>query len=544
MYQSYFRLREPAFNLTPDPRFFFRHSSHEEAYATLCYGVEQRKGIIVITGEAGTGKTTLLRMFVQNAAPKIHSSYILDPHLSFVELLRCMLDAFGLPESRADRADMIRQLNGYLIEQLEKGDKVALLLDEAQDLSNEVLEELRLLSNLEDAGEKLVQIVLIGNPEFESRLEQVSFCQLRQRIALRSQLAPLNSEDVCPYIECRLSTAGYTGDSLFATSAISRIALYSKGIPRLINTICDNALLIACATAQNKVGAETIDAVAGELNLEEPSYSLTALTEEAKDFIAKLRQKYGLPVPRLEIPADLAVQMGGRRGDQTEDHGVIDESSNANGPKTKTWKQLSVAAIIVAILGGATLLFSRNESAVKLPDVTGQVREVIALVPVIYRVLMTHGPPTDTTINEGSIAKSPSSGEEPLVSSEISRRARPPATVRQNAPKTSHGNVAEPNLSGVDSTASGKRDQRVLGKPQGGDEQTRSSSRRSVQVVYQNSLVRDKPASDAEIVATLRRGTRVRLVGRKGDYWQISSIAPETIRGYVHKEDAFFEPLQ
>ncbi len=266
MYESYFGLREPPFSVTPNPRFFFTNSSCREAFATLCYGVEQRKGIVVVTGEAGTGKTTLLKMFMHRASASVHASYILDPHLSFAELLRCTLAVLGL-EGAGDRLTITRRFYGYLVEQLTNDHLVVLLLDEAQDISDEVLNELTLLSDLENDGAKLLQIVFVGQPEFESKIEQLSFHRLKQRIALRSRLTPLSADEISPYIDFRLTAAGYRGKTIFFNAAVERIAFYSKGIPRLVNVICDNALLIACATSQNVVDAETIEEAADGLQL-------------------------------------------------------------------------------------------------------------------------------------------------------------------------------------------------------------------------------------------------------------------------------------
>lgn len=542
MYESYFKLREPAFNLTPNPRFFYANSSHREAFATLSYGVERRKGIIVITGEAGTGKTTLLRMFVQKPGSTIHLSYIVDPHLNFIELLQCASDAFGLAQSR-DRLAMLRQLNGYLREQFKKDHIVALLFDEAQDLNDEVLDELRLLSDLADAGENLIQIVLVGQSELESRLAEPSFRQLKQRVALRSRLVPLSREEIRPYIECRLSAAGYAGENLFATSAIERIALHSKGIPRVINVICDNALLMVCATSQNGVGAETIEEVAGELQLGGFCRSLTG-------FVPSETPIWGGP----EGFAGHAV-IGGRREANAEDRWVLDGanvSKTSGGRRTATerdarkWKQRTISYLMVVfILGGATLFFSRQESGFDLSPVAQlveQIKEVFAPIPGrIYRILMTHGL-NGNTISEGSTVKSPGREEGSFLNLELRRHFGSLTMTRKGTAETiqgdGYGNRAEIDLKRADHTASAKSAHQTLSRQQDRDE------KKPVRVVVENSFVRNEPTSNAEIIATLRPGARVQLVGKKGDYWQIRSLEPEVVRGYVHQEDAFFEPLQ
>jgi general secretion pathway protein A len=271
MYGQYFGLAELPFSVTPDPRFSYNNSLYREAFATLRYGIETRKGFIVITGEAGTGKTTLLRRLIRSVEATIHTAFIFNTRLGFTELLRLALNDLGLVNCAQDRLTLMAELNDYLIEQLEKDHIVSLLVDEAQDLSDEMLEELRLLSNLETDRAKLIQIVLMGQPELERKLDQPKLRQLKQRVAVRCRLAPLKSTEVAPYIDSRLQTVGYQGKELFDLGSIQKIALYSKGIPRLINVVCDNALLIAYATSKSKVSAKIIDEVARDLQLIEPS---------------------------------------------------------------------------------------------------------------------------------------------------------------------------------------------------------------------------------------------------------------------------------
>src|SRR5918992_6297212 len=270
MYDQHFGFLEPPFSVTPDPRFSYTNSVYQEAFATLRYGIETRKGFIVITGEAGTGKTTFLREFLRNVGSTVHKAFFFNPHVDLNELLRLVLHDLGIESSTEDRLTMMAQLNEYLIEQLRKDHVVSLLIDEAQNLSDEMLEELRLLSNLETDREKLLQIVLMGQPELERSLERQELRQLKQRVAIRCRLTPLAAREVASYIDSRLETVGYEGKELFDSGCIEKIALYSKGIPRLINVLCDNALLIAYASSKRKVSPAIVQEAARDLQLLEP----------------------------------------------------------------------------------------------------------------------------------------------------------------------------------------------------------------------------------------------------------------------------------
>jgi general secretion pathway protein A len=267
MYKNHFGFRESPFNVTPDPDFLWVNSTYMEAFATLQYGIEEKKGFIVITGEVGTGKTTLLRKFMRTMGSSIHSVFIFNTYLTFTELLRLTLRDLGLPIPSEDRLTMIETLNGYLIEQLKNRHVVCLLIDEAQNLSDDALEGVRLLSNLETDKEKLIQIVLMGQPELKDRLDQPQLRQLKQRVVLECRLVPLEKDDVRSYIDFRLKAAGYEGPGLFQAGAIDRITFYSKGIPRLINVICDNALLSAYAGSEKIVTPQMIEDAANDLRL-------------------------------------------------------------------------------------------------------------------------------------------------------------------------------------------------------------------------------------------------------------------------------------
>src|SRR5262245_43189110 len=279
VYDKHFGFSDLPFNITPNPRFVYENPFYREAFATLRYGIEARKGFIVVTGEVGTGKTTLLRAVMHNLETTVHSAFIFNPKLTFTQLVRSILNDLGITEFSHDRLTLITKLNNYLIEQLKKDHVVAILIDEAQDLSDDLLEEIRLLSNLETDSGRLIQIVLMGQPELEQRLDQPHLRQLKQRIVLRCRLTPLPKNEVGSYINYRLKTAGYQGKEIFEAKAVEKIGLNSQGIPRIINVICDNALLIAYASSKRKVSAEMVEEVTRDLQLTVPSKDRVASSE-------------------------------------------------------------------------------------------------------------------------------------------------------------------------------------------------------------------------------------------------------------------------
>ena len=270
MYNDYFGFREKPFSVTPDPRFFYTNPHYQEAYANLVYAIHERRGFVVLTGEIGIGKTTLLRRLMENIEPNTHVIFFYNTTLSFEELLDFICEDLGLGVQDKGRLQKIQALNQFLIEQLAKGGTVVLLIDEAQNLGEEVLENLRLLSNLETSSEKLLQIALVGQPELETKLDRPGLRQLKQRIALKCRLSRLDEEEVGPFINYRLSAVGYKRHQLFASDAIQEIAFYSKGFPRLINILCDNALLISYATSKKRVTADIIREAASDLRLVVP----------------------------------------------------------------------------------------------------------------------------------------------------------------------------------------------------------------------------------------------------------------------------------
>lgn len=243
MYERFFEFVEAPFNQTPDPRFFFSSSKHEEAFAHVLYGIRERKGFIVVTGEVGTGKTTLCRVLLEKLDRRVRTSLIFNPSLTTTELLQTINQDFGLPAASNSKKELLDELNRFLLDILPGGGNAALLIDEAQALSIECLEEVRMLSNLETDKEKLLQIILLGQPELARKLALPELRQLNQRVALRSTLEPLDLEETSVYITHRIQVAGGSNKVLFTPPAIEKIYRLSRGIPRLINSVCDKALL-------------------------------------------------------------------------------------------------------------------------------------------------------------------------------------------------------------------------------------------------------------------------------------------------------------
>jgi general secretion pathway protein A len=243
VYLSYYGLTEPPFDITPNPRFLFYSAKHREAFNHLLYGLRERKGFVQMTGEVGAGKTTLCRAMLEQLDGHFATALILNPIMSAGELMKAVAVEFGLSVNGLDRLDTLAAINQFLLKQIERGKETVLIIDEAQDLTDELLEQVRLLSNLETDNRKLLQIVLLGQPELRARLNNPRLRQLRQRITVRYHLRPLTRDEVVRYVQHRLHVSGGNGTPYFTQPALWRVYHYSGGIPRLVNAVCDKALL-------------------------------------------------------------------------------------------------------------------------------------------------------------------------------------------------------------------------------------------------------------------------------------------------------------
>lgn len=266
MYCQFYGLGEKPFNVTSDPAFFFLSRKHREALSHLSYGVSQRKGIIIITGEIGTGKTTLCRFFLNQLKEKFKTAFILNPYFSEQQLFEVITKDFGLNIKDKSNLSFIWELNNFLLKESAAGNNIVLIIDEAQNLEPNQLEQIRLLSNLETTKDKLIQVILVGQPELNHRLSLYELRQLRQRVMVRYHILPLEKNDVKNYVIHRLKIAGSLDKVIFKEEAFQMIADFSGGTPRLINIICDRALLAGFVDEVKTIDANIINRCLAELS--------------------------------------------------------------------------------------------------------------------------------------------------------------------------------------------------------------------------------------------------------------------------------------
>jgi general secretion pathway protein A len=264
MYKRFYNLQRNPFEITPDPLFLFSTKKHNEALAALYYGVRRRKGFVVMTGEVGTGKTMLVRCLLQVLnQTDVSYAYVFNPRLSAMEFLQYIAGDFRLPTSGKSKSTLLLELSSFLIARHQKGFTTVLIVDEAHHLSADLLEEIRLLTNLETSEQKLLQILLVGQQELDEKLDSVDLRQLKQRIALRSHLSPLDLDDTRGYVYFRLQRSGNSKPSeIFPVETIVKIHEYSQGLPRLINTLCENALIHGYARQSQSICPEIIEEIA------------------------------------------------------------------------------------------------------------------------------------------------------------------------------------------------------------------------------------------------------------------------------------------
>jgi len=268
MYKEFYGLRANPFNVNPDPRYLFLTRHTEEALACLTYGIQSRKGFVLLTGEVGTGKTTLINKLLEwLRLQQVATAFIFNSRLNVPQFLDYMLADFGIPCDSKAKSQVLLRLYNWLLDRYRAGETAVLIVDEAQSLSDEVLEEIRMLTNLETFTEKLLQIVLVGQPELEQRLKQPQLRQLRQRLTLRAKTHALTLDETKAYVQQRLRIAGSNGQRIFEPEALVSIHHYAAGIPRVVNLLCEHCLVSSFVDQQKTIGPAVVDGVARDFDL-------------------------------------------------------------------------------------------------------------------------------------------------------------------------------------------------------------------------------------------------------------------------------------
>ncbi len=485
MYNEHFGFLAPPFSATPDSRIFYDNELYREAFANLRYGIEWRKGLILLTGDVGTGKTTLLDKIIRDLGSTIQVIFISYDQLNSTELIQLVSRGLGLVSDPQDRVSSIEQLRHYLIAQFRRRHIVALLIDEAQNLSDETFESIRFLSNFQYGGEKLLQIVLTGQPELQIRLNHPKLHHLKQRIVIHSRLTSLTNDEVSRYITFRVRGAGFRGKDLFDAEVLADISLFSGGIPRLINIICDNALLLAYADGKKTVTTEIVQEVARDLGLANRPEPNRGAAFTAPD----IRHSAFQTTPTTSS-GPTAVMQPPRR-------------------KSLAWVPIGLVLALLALGGAGGGLYSQQ-----IKGYLGQVAATDNHPAATLNEYQNRPVRLRTSESELSLA---------LREGVTAVRAKPEDLPKDHAAPSSAPNSEQP-------------------QPQENSPKKRDSRLGTFEVVGQSSFVRGSPRADAKIIATLEPSTRIKVVSARGDYLQVQAVFEgKAIRGYVHREDAFFE---
>jgi len=277
MYKEFYGLRANPFNVNPDPRYLFLTRHTEEALACLTYGIQSRKGFVLLSGEVGTGKTTLINKLLEwLRLQQVPTAFVFNSRLNVTQFLDYMMADFGIPCDSKAKSQVLLRLYNWLLDRYRAGETAVLIVDEAQNLSDEVLEEIRMLTNLETFTEKLLQIVLVGQPELEQRLKQPQLRQLRQRLTLRAKTHPLSLEETKAYVQQRLRIAGSNGQEIFNGDALVAVHRCAAGIPRVINLVCEHCLVSGFVDQQKVIGPPVVEAVARDFDLAESRFEASS----------------------------------------------------------------------------------------------------------------------------------------------------------------------------------------------------------------------------------------------------------------------------
>jgi general secretion pathway protein A len=614
MYNEFFGLSESPFNITPNARFFYRTPSCDEALGAVRHAIEARKGVIVITGEPGTGKTLFLKSLARDMDPRVRTVIVYNPHTDLNGLLRLLLDRLDLHATADDRTAMFHRLTDFLIEQRRYNCTICLLIDEAQELDEKTLDELRLLSNLDFEDEALLPVVLLAQPELHMKLDQLSARRIKQRVALTRHTYPLVRMEIGPYIRRRLEVANYKGGDLFGPQALEKIAAYSGGIPRMVNSICDNSLIRAYTAKRSVISPEIIDQVAREMHISAPlslqiqpwPSGLTEMRSEsapvAEDADSVIDELAGSPVAKqvgassdLENLEATAVHpyrtdsMAPRQPGTTEPiQGSLDNEASPNSdtevpPKHDPGSRANVAGssalnarpgirrapvpwrirwrirhacanlrlywyAIAALIGLLMLAFGINVSFSHLAGIysgASTAKRATGVDPSSSRSDKSQAA-QNVEPTRALAAPSPPNSAISVDKQKKAATFHPRATVQADSGRIelSYANREKPDPMNAAPPPPPLNGEPRRAQPANSPGKTNGSGGKDAATtikVVAASLVRNKPTAGAEIISTLEPGSRVTVLALSRDYYLVRSVDKQSIRGYVHREDAFFE---
>ncbi len=558
MYNHYFGFSESPFNIIPNSRFYYHTQSCREVLEVVQNGVEMRKGLIVVVGEPGSGKTLFLKFLERVLAPEGATVVVQNPRADLDIILRLLMERLELHGAVDDRTARLGRLTEYLISERKAGRLVCLLIDEAQDLEARTLDELRLLANLEFDGDALLPIVLVGQLELNLKLDQPCARRIKQRVALTRNIYPLIRKELEPYIDTRLKIAGYEHSGLFSHEAIDAIAAHSGGIPRVVNSICDNSLFKAYTMEQRVISAATVDQVARELRISAPM-SLQKGFGRAADEAATTNGSEGVEFCDLKTAqanarhesfafagpenADIASEAAKtikppaakivpqRDPDELQKSHPMPRLRGPNwGPQKLFSARTGWYALAATI---AVSLLALNVNSSQLADIysklSGKHREPAAGSPARGR--------QDEQSRETAGSDRPRTQPDPWNLA----AAKPQG--ESQAPGSSGGTSTQPAqpISPLPLAPSDGSFQR----PQSPEDLAAKKSEAKPAVVtlevVKRSTVRAKPNNESAIIAELEPGDRVTVLAKSRDYYHVRSVEDKSVRGYVHREDAFFE---
>jgi type II secretory pathway predicted ATPase ExeA len=566
MYQDYFGLSDLPFRVTPEPQFLFSNPAHRSAYTALRDGIDSRRGLIVITGEIGTGKTTLLTSFLKsNLDPALQSAVILNPSFSFAELLRFALRDLGVPCSSSSETELLEQLNHYAEQETACGRNLAIFCDEAQTISLDVLNQFLRLCNLDSDERKMVQVILIGQPELDQKLNQPELANLRRRISLHQTLAPLTPSEVGRYIDFRLHKAGYQGRQLFDPVAVQRIVLYSGGIPRLINIICDNALLIALGVSKKRVSAAIVDEVAQDLHIQARPVS-AQISSGLTDHRPIQNDATALSIDENLFRPEL---LGRRYASRTlaAAFGILLVFGLLTGVSSILYDQGK--NLVSRMSSGAAQFFSANTNnpvrvQSKSQDDSGDAKDrwpdLGQLKMKVNRILMKNdGRTPDSSAIRLSRSRSkylddPQATVVPAIPSDETEIAPAPANrsiaaagrivaARTIEPTEGRSIQVEPNHQ----VQRARGPQYWPNQPSGLKSPRKDREQRFFQGLFEvtaDSLVFDEPRMESALLKTLSPGSQVRVEQKQGNFLLVRSLKDPELSGYVHFEHAYFRRIR